>query len=216
MTVADYIVSQRSANRKTATNLAWRYRMDAHEVYQDSVEKALRYGHNFVDNSSGSFCAWFYRVARTVCLDQYQKNKRLPRFSAMQDLAVDDGMTPERREQLAAVWWRLRRRYGRSVLPLYMYSQGFKYDEISAQLGVPITTVKSWMIKCRRFLLTTPVERIRVEEKQCRTCATVQPIGEFYKHATTADGFFGECKKCVKNRTYERQTILARAGSYAY
>ncbi len=203
MTVADYIVSERPANKKTAINLAWRYHMDANEIYQDSVERALR--STFVDMSSSSFCVWFYRIAWTICLDRYQKNQRLPRFSPVQDISIDDGKTPERREQLAEIWWRLHRRFGRAALPLYLYSQGYKYDEISAQLGVNITTIKSWMIRCRRFLSEEPITKAVSTEKTCRTCWVSKPIAEFYRHGTTADGYFHECKKCVKNRTMARQ-----------
>lgn len=34
--------------------------------------------------------------------------------------------------------------------------------------------------------------------KPCRRCETEKPLGDFYRHPQSADGFFGTCKVCTR------------------
>ena len=38
------------------------------------------------------------------------------------------------------------------VRPLWLYAQGYKYEEIASMTGVPLGTVKSWIFKTRQEL----------------------------------------------------------------
>lgn len=49
-------------------------------------------------------------------------------------------------------------------------------------------------------------------EKTCKVCGRVKPITEFYKHASTADRLFADCKECwrEKSKQYRLDNIEQR------
>jgi hypothetical protein len=51
-----------------------------------------------------------------------------------------------------------------------------------------------------------------MDYKICTKCGRELPIGEFYKHSTTSDGYSTQCKECCKERqhnpTYRAKHLL--------
>lgn len=53
-------------------------------------------------------------------------------------------------------------------------------------------------------------------KKTCIKCRTTKPRTEFYKHLTSADGFRGQCKTCVKEKaksTYRQNPEAVKASA---
>ena len=43
--------------------------------------------------------------------------------------------------------------------------------------------------------------------KTCRTCKQEKTIRNFYKHPTTSDGYFHDCRECHKQNVSENQAL---------
>lgn len=46
--------------------------------------------------------------------------------------------------------------------------------------------------------------------KQCKTCKEKKPISDYSRHPQNVDGYFTECKDCVKQRTIKRKAEIEK------
>jgi RNA polymerase sigma factor (sigma-70 family) len=130
-------------------------REDAEDVVQDTYEKLLRTDKRF--ESEAHLKAWLIRVAINRCHD-------LCRAACTKDLELDEG-TPaapsgEDGHVLAAVR-ALPERY-RSAIYLHYY-EGYTAAEIGGMLGVPGSTVLTWLARGRGRLHELLKEEIEDE-----------------------------------------------------
>ena len=105
--------------------------------------------------------SWLLRVARNACIDQIRKRKVRQRVENDEiggvDVLHDEGPTPERSAQTVLFRERLQHaldRLGephRSIVVLREI-QGYKYDEISDTLNLPLNTVKVYLHRARKAL----------------------------------------------------------------
>lgn len=111
---------------------------DALDLCQDSFMKAFRELGALKDVDR--FSAWLYRIAHNVCYSRFRRNQG----KTFVDLEAHTGATRMPMENRLAVEKALGNlpEEQREVVILKVY-QGFKFDEIAAIQGAPVSTVKS-------------------------------------------------------------------------
>lgn len=132
---------------------------DAQDISQKSFEKAFINISKY--DSKYAFSTWLYNIATNVAIDHLRKHKALQSSIPIEEdvfvmnLAADE--TPERKvivdQSLSEVFTAI------SALPRgYMqvaelrFLKGYAYEEIAAQLDIPIGTVKTRINRARALL----------------------------------------------------------------
>ena len=129
-------------------------RGEAEDLAQESFMRAYERLNTF--DLEREFGPWIRRVAANLCLNHLESRKVTAQFNDERD--VDKGQGPEavtevreRSEQLRQALASLPPRY-RVVVELRHY-QEMSYDEIAAELNIPISDVKSHLFRARKILL---------------------------------------------------------------
>jgi RNA polymerase sigma-70 factor (ECF subfamily) len=109
----------------------------------------------------GRFRAWLMRIARNLCLDRIERERRRRRVIAESGLDIVEpdggGATPAEQAEADEQMTRLRRLIAalperqREALVLYAFEQ-MRYREIAEVLGVPLNTVKTLIHRARAAL----------------------------------------------------------------
>ena len=126
---------------------------EAEDMTQDTFLRARERLQTF-DNER-DFGPWIRRVAANVCLNHLESQKRMAPLDEERD--ADEGTRPEaqvevreRSEQIRSALASLPAHY-RVVIELRHY-QELSYDEISAELHMPLSDVKSHIFRARKLL----------------------------------------------------------------
>ena len=126
---------------------------EAEDMTQDTFLRARERLQTF-DNER-DFGPWIRRVAAHVCLNHLESQKRMAPLDEERD--ADEGTRPEaqvevreRSEQIRSALASLPAHY-RVVIELRHY-QELSYDEISAELHMPLSDVKSHIFRARKLL----------------------------------------------------------------
>ena len=130
---------------------------EAHDLVQDTTLKAIENESKFVDESN--FGGWMMTIMRNIFINNYRKRVR---ENTMVDttedlyhlnLAQDSGsLTPDgafAANEITAVLNGFPAEYRQ---PFSMHIAGYKYEEISAKLNMPLGTVKSRIFFTRQKL----------------------------------------------------------------
>lgn len=143
-------------------HLAWKFHVDHSDLHQDICIRLLRFGHTYRDGDQMKmFLAWAARVGYTTCIDNYRKSQQTQRYPHVPieeayNLEKSDSMIT--RQYLAEIYRLLRRKFSKGhALCMYLMAQGYKYEEITAIVGIPMGTLKVRIFKMRVFL----EERVR-------------------------------------------------------
>jgi RNA polymerase sigma-70 factor (ECF subfamily) len=128
-------------------------RTDAEDMTQDILIRAHERLHTFDDNRE--FGPWIRRVAANVCLNHLESRRVTAQLDEERD--GDESHRPERQaevrersEQIRSALASLPPHY-RIVVELRHY-QELSYDEIAAQLNIPLSDVKSHLFRARKLL----------------------------------------------------------------
>ena len=130
---------------------------DADDLIQDTMVKALRYKNNFKEGTN--IKGWLYTIMRNIFINNYKRKK-------FQNTIVDstdnqyflnagtsptaDTVTSSINEQdIMAAIDALKPEFKK---PFTMFLDGFHYDEIADELGIPMGTVKSRIFHARKKL----------------------------------------------------------------
>lgn len=118
------------------------------------------------------FYPWFYRILRNRCLNMIARTKTRESHASSEREKVnsveshDSSPTPSSilvdREKKEEVWHNLAElsKNHREILTL-KYIHGFRYDEISATLGIPRGTVMSRLHAAREAFRSLPISEIK-------------------------------------------------------
>ena len=125
------------------------------EVVQQTFIKAWRASASF--EPGREFAPWLYAIARRVTIDVIRRESRQPLSS------VDDEQEPaEQSTSFERVWemWEVRRAVdelpeGEREVVRRSTLEGFTHEEVAAQLGVPVGTVKSRSARAYRRLASS-------------------------------------------------------------
>lgn len=121
---------------------------EAHDLVQDTTLKALDNEKKFVDNAN--FGGWMMTIMRNIFINNYRKRVRENTMVDTSEdlyhinLASDSGsFTPDGAFAAGEITAILNKFPEDHRQPFSMHIAGYKYEEISEKLGMPIGTVKS-------------------------------------------------------------------------
>lgn len=134
-------------------------RDDAQDLMQDTTLKVLGNQEKFVDNVN--FKGWVMTVMRNLFINNYHK---LVRSQTVIDQSVDlynidvlsdsGSDTPDGSYQMHEITQAIDGLNNDLRIPFTMYLSGYKYNEISEKLDMPLGTVKSRIFFARQVLQT--------------------------------------------------------------
>lgn len=129
-------------------------RGSAEDLAQESFMRAYNRLNTF--NLEREFGPWIRRVAANVCLNHLESQKTNADLD--EERSADESQRPEqqvevreRSEQIRAALASLPPNY-RLVVELRHY-QEMSYDEIAAELNIPLSAVKSHLFRARKLLV---------------------------------------------------------------
>lgn len=129
---------------------------DANDLLQETLFKAYRNRDKFREGTNLS--AWLYTIMKNAFITRYQKIARQKTFvDSTEDMhflnsaePVDnDALVNMSMEELDKLINRLEDRFRE---PFLMYFRGFKYQEISERLDLPLGTIKNRIHVARKDL----------------------------------------------------------------
>ena len=132
-------------------------REEAEDLVQDTTLKALNNEDKFVANAN--FKGWMLTIMRNIFINNYRKNTRENTVIASSDdcyhlnLSQDSGIgTPETSYAIQEIYSILSGFAPDFRKPFSMHVAGYKYEEISDKLNMPLGTVKSRIFFTRKRL----------------------------------------------------------------
>lgn len=134
-------------------------KMDADDLVQETAIKAFRNFNTFIKGSN--FKNWSFTILKNTFITKFNKRKKskivsLP-VEEMEYAAVVD-VDPDQHEiaqQVTTITSEIEALSPKSKTPLMMYVEGYQYQEIAKNLGIPIGTVKSRISYARTKLKQT-------------------------------------------------------------
>ncbi|MCB0662820.1 MAG: sigma-70 family RNA polymerase sigma factor [Saprospiraceae bacterium] len=129
---------------------------DAKDLLQETAIRAFKNRHKFQVGTN--FKAWMATIMKNVFINGYRKKKRRPSFDLpVEDLFVVNDRTVIRNaapsnlmmEELQSNLDSLPADYRK---PFTMYFEGYRYEEISDAMDIPLGTVKSRIYYARQRL----------------------------------------------------------------
>jgi len=130
---------------------------DAQDLIQETMIKALRFFDTF--DAGTNVKGWLYTIMRNTFINQYHKNARRRNIITQEEQITDAHLISSARGNQAESTFAVGDIYlalnaldkSRSV-PLIRYVEGYSYQEISDQLGIPLGTVKTRIHEGRKQL----------------------------------------------------------------
>ena len=131
-------------------------REKARELVQETVVRALRYKDHFKVGTN--FKAWITTMMRNIFLNQRRNWKRRKTESIAHDSLYyqlegvhttdNHGIHQIEMQEILKAVEGLENKISR---PFWMHYQGYAYEEIAQELGIPLGTVKSRIFKARKY-----------------------------------------------------------------
>lgn len=130
---------------------------EADDLLQETSLKALINKDKFTEGTN--FKRWMYTIMKNIFINDYRKTSReqtfvdktdnLAMIDSMQHLYADSTEQLHDNKELKKVVNKLP---GEFKIPFIMFTNGYKYKEISEKLNIPIGTVKSRIFSTRKKL----------------------------------------------------------------
>lgn len=130
---------------------------EAHDLVQDTTLKALNNEEKFVDNAN--FKGWMMTIMRNIFINNYRKSARentiidtsedLYRLNVPQDSGME---TPDNAYSVSEISSIIAGFPEDFRQPFTMHVAGYKYEEISEKLSMPLGTVKIRIFFTRKRL----------------------------------------------------------------
>jgi len=132
-------------------------RYDAEDLLQDTTLRVLNNQDKYVENTN--FKGWVLTIMRNIFINNYRKGSRNQMvFDPTGDLFNANIMenskleNPEETMNIKEIYFVINSLNEDLKEPFSMYLEGYKYNEISNQLDLPLGTVKSRIFFARREL----------------------------------------------------------------
>jgi RNA polymerase sigma-70 factor, ECF subfamily len=130
---------------------------DAEDLIQDTMVKALRYKNNFKEGTN--IKGWLYTIMRNIFINNYKRKKFQNTIvdstenqffiNSSVEMQADTVTTVINEQDILAAIDGLKPEF---KVPFTMFLDGFHYDEIAEELGIPMGTVKSRIFHARKKL----------------------------------------------------------------
>ncbi|HQW04749.1 MAG: sigma-70 family RNA polymerase sigma factor [Flavobacteriales bacterium] len=130
---------------------------DARDLTQESLLKALANRDQY--KADTNFKAWLYTIVRNTFINGTRRDRRGQRVmesAALLELAMVNGQHvqgPLATYSTQEIEQRVERLPVQVRMPFTMNFEGYKYQEIAEEMGIPIGTVKSRIFQARRMLM---------------------------------------------------------------
>ncbi len=131
---------------------------DAKDLLQETIFRAIKYRDKYT--SKTNLKAWLYTIMRNIFINNYRRNSKTR-------IILDSSEEKYLRSQKAATQTsiisnlahqdilKLIEKLDSSLREAFTrYVEGYKYKEISDELGIPIGTVKSRIFSARKILMS--------------------------------------------------------------
>lgn len=130
-------------------------REESQDLVQDTILKALTYCNKFRENTN--LKGWLFTIMRNTYINNYRKTQRQRTSHDTSDelyhLHIEDRYTfhrPESSLEFKEVHLNMNDVKEELLVPFTMYTDGYKYHEISDHLKIPIGTVKNRIFHARK------------------------------------------------------------------
>jgi RNA polymerase sigma factor (sigma-70 family) len=151
------LISERTLLKRFALKLTSNQE-DAKDLLQDTFLKALKYKDKFAESTN--LKAWLCVIMKNTFINNYRRNSKARQIMT----TVDDIYTvvPARSYKSNHVEYELNAKEITSKIdnlkdefkiPFVRYNEGYKYQEISEELNIPIGTVKSRIFLARQEVM---------------------------------------------------------------
>ncbi len=144
--------------QRLVASVAWRYgvrRDDIEDVVSDVFVKVYENLRRF--RADHPFATWLYRLAVNHVIDRSRRLAREQKRAELPEALADPAPDPAERAETSEDARRVRRalaalppRYREALFLVYV--EGFKLEEVSRSLGVPLGTVKTRLMRGRQAL----------------------------------------------------------------
>jgi len=131
-----------------------RSRQDAEDLMQETAIKAYKYRNNFAEGTN--FKSWISTIMRNTFINQYRKRKTRRHLNqpttevtenvVSKNVVANSGEQNLRMQEMTRMMDSIGKIYS---VPFMMFYKGYEYQEIAAQLNIPIGTVKSRIFSAR-------------------------------------------------------------------
>jgi RNA polymerase sigma factor (sigma-70 family) len=135
---------------------------DAEDLIQDTLYKALRYKDYFQEGTN--FKGWLFTIMRNIFINGYKRKKLQQNLleESAHNVMINGSKLKEdtitsslNHQEILKAIETLSDDYKK---PFQMFVDGFHYDEIAAEMGIPMGTVKSRIFHARQKLSKMLVE----------------------------------------------------------
>ena len=130
---------------------------DANDLTQETIMKALRYKDKYTPQTN--FKAWIFTIMKNIFINNYRrKSKANTIFDNTQELYYlntksKNDIEPDSTYTEKEIMKEINALDEDYKKPFMMHFEGFKYKEISEEMGLPIGTVKSRIFLARKKLM---------------------------------------------------------------
>ncbi len=128
---------------------------ECHDLVQDTMLKALIYKEKFKEDTN--LKGWLFTIMRNTFINNYRKTQRNRTLhdttKDLYFLNVEDTHTfssPSSSHEYNDLWKNIHELKEELLTPFKMYTSGYKYQEISEHLSLPIGTVKNRIFHARK------------------------------------------------------------------
>jgi RNA polymerase sigma factor (sigma-70 family) len=152
----DALINMESYLRSFAMTYT-RNKEDANDLTQETLLKAIHYRSYYTPQTN--FKAWVFTIMRNIFINQYRRKvKSRTIFDNSQDLyllnsATDSAGSITSQLNVNEIWNEIDHLESEYKVPFTMHFDGYKYQDISDSLNIPIGTVKSRIFIARKKLM---------------------------------------------------------------
>lgn len=130
---------------------------DADDLVQDTLMKALRFRESYQDGTN--LKGWLFTILKNTFLNNYRKNSRKREQVIQQEEITSQHLTHSASENLGEGNFVMNDIKKALILvpevyraPFVRFFEGYKYQEIAEEYGIPLGTVKTRIYMAREML----------------------------------------------------------------